>query len=319
MDNEIINDQFKIIARKKYYIVLLLKSIGSEGIDHFKEHMTMLFEAPSHVVINCCCLSEMSDEWIDILKTLKTNLKALEKKILLVFLSQAVREKVEKSDLSSDINTSVGLLAAIEHLLFDQVENTQPGAKFLRAFVMSAIKTMLVQGKTLCHRNALYIKKQDQNQLEGVVSGIINVQSELGNFAIIISFPEDTYLKLISRMIGEEITELSDEIRDGATEILNIIYGQAKAVLNEDDAGLKPEIPLLIPMGNFSACENSMAKKLTNSLEIGHNIVVPFHCELGKFAIRFWFKELETAKALINTRLESESGSIALMATGIAS
>lgn len=49
-----------------------------------------------------------------------------------------------------------------------------------------------------------------------------------------ISWPEDVYIKMASKMLFEEFTEYNDEIADSGAEIVNIVMGNAKASLAND-------------------------------------------------------------------------------------
>lgn len=301
---EISGENFKIIHKKKYTLVILFNTMNPEQIPAFQEKMSILCEVPSNVIINCCCLKDICPEWVAFLTSLKNNLLAIEKKLVLVFLSPNVLEKINKLGVMDELDISPSLLMAIDNLLLEENTNISIGAKFLRAFVMSAVKTMFIQGKTFCKRKSIMAKKTDLNTLEGDLSGIINIESDLGPYAIFISFPESTFVKLLSRMLGENITTITDDIKDGATELLNIIYGQAKVVLNKEDAKLKPEIPALIIGRTFLGINDKRVTKIATDLEKGYTIIIPFISDLGEFFIRFWFKELSTAKSLIYNNSE---------------
>jgi CheY-specific phosphatase CheX len=59
----------------------------------------------------------------------------------------------------------------------------------------------------------------------------------------ILTFPEDTYLKIASEMFMEEYDEINEEIEDVGLEVANMMLGRAKAALSET-FGAKFELTL---------------------------------------------------------------------------
>ncbi len=59
------------------------------------------------------------------------------------------------------------------------------------------------------------------------ISAIIGISGS-GTGAVVVSFPEDVACKIVSRMLGEEITEVNQDVSDGLGELVNIITGNAK-------------------------------------------------------------------------------------------
>ncbi len=66
----------------------------------------------------------------------------------------------------------------------------------------------------------------------------------LGTLAI--GFPRHTLFKILEGMLGETFTELTPENSDASGEILNIIYGSARKVINEGGFDFKPAIPMTV-------------------------------------------------------------------------
>ena len=76
-------------------------------------------------------------------------------------------------------------------------------------------------------------------------------------------------------MLGEEFTTLNSEIIDGAGELTNMIFGQAKITLNEKGYGIKTALPSVIAGKDHSL--NAMTK--------GPVVVVPFTTPKGNFFV----------------------------------
>lgn len=58
-----------------------------------------------------------------------------------------------------------------------------------------------------------------------------------------LAFPEKTYLELLNRMIGEKYPKVDASNSDGSSEILNIIYANARKEINTKGFNFDPAIP----------------------------------------------------------------------------
>lgn len=76
------------------------------------------------------------------------------------------------------------------------------------------------------------ISKGDYSAILGI-SGDVEKDGKQTEYkgTVVISFPEETFLKVASAMLMEEYTEYSDEISDVGGEIVNMIIGNAKKEL----------------------------------------------------------------------------------------
>ena len=76
-------------------------------------------------------------------------------------------------------------------------------------------------------------------------------------------------------MLGEPITEINQDIKDGAGELTNMIFRQAKVALNQKDYGLKAAIPSVITGKNHSI----------KSLTSGPWVMISFQTDIGELYI----------------------------------
>ena len=120
----------------------------------------------------------------------------------------------------------------------------------------------------------IYVK-QPEDKFLGDISGTIGLVSDAFNGAVVISFPKETFLKIMSKMLGETITSISKEVEDGAAEITNIVFGQAKTVLNQLGYGIQTAIPSVITGAQHSV----------QNLTKGPRVIIPFDSEIGNFFI----------------------------------
>ncbi len=104
------------------------------------------------------------------------------------------------------------------------------------------------------------------------------------NGTFILAFSKKTYLAIMSRMHGVEYKDYHPDTRDGASEMVNMILGQAKIVLNEKGFGIKQAIPAVIQgteLQIFSSSSSSPALIVPFSTEFG-DVYVELAMNLGK-------------------------------------
>lgn len=146
----------------------------------------------------------------------------------------------------------------------------------INTFIKSTIDVLKIQTKTEAVVGKAEVQKNSLH-LNGDVSGIIALVSSQVSGSFIISFPADTYLKILSSMLRTEFKELKPEIADGASELANMILGTAKAELNQKGFNFQSAIPTVV-MGKshiFPAGKNMTS------------LLVPFTSNFGNFTIEF--------------------------------
>lgn len=89
-------------------------------------------------------------------------------------------------------------------------------------------------------------------------------------------FEQDVFLRFVSGMFGEEVTEMTEEYRDLAAEWLNITMGHIKGILNDE---MKQEFTNTIPV-NFVGHNLSIQTSTKSPM-----FVLPFHSEVGDFHV----------------------------------
>ncbi len=107
------------------------------------------------------------------------------------------------------------------------------------------------------------------------LAGILSLSTSAFSGSINLVFPEKIFLDIMSKMLAEEFTVLTDDLASGATELLNIIYGNAKVVLNQQGHSVKMAIPTVV------------RGQVINSPRLNGApiLVLPFVTEFGEFYI----------------------------------
>lgn len=101
--------------------------------------------------------------------------------------------------------------------------------------------------------------------------------------SLVLSWPEETYLKSASAMLMEEFTEFNDEISDVGMEVANITMGNAKKILNELGYFIEMSIPTSVHGKNHEM--KAQDKVVT--------ITTPLKSDFGTFYIELSYEDYE--------------------------
>ena len=123
-----------------------------------------------------------------------------------------------------------------------------------------------------------YAKKDQVAQ--GDVSGVIGLTGQV-NATISVSFSEKSILVIVSNMLGEEMKEIDDDIKDAVGELLNMIAGQARNGLAALGKQLRAAIPSVVTGKNHTI----------EHVSDGTTIAIPFETDGGRFTVEVCFDE----------------------------
>jgi chemotaxis protein CheX len=107
------------------------------------------------------------------------------------------------------------------------------------------------------------------------IAAVLGINSPKFDGSLIVAFSEPVFLKLMEGMLGEKFTAITTEMEDGAAELLNIIYGRAKATLNDAGYKLEKAIPSVVRGKGLT----------TKTASQEPAVVLPFTTEVGDFYI----------------------------------
>lgn len=119
---------------------------------------------------------------------------------------------------------------------------------FVNPFIAATKSTLESQCSTRVNVGKPYLKNSDQ-ELAGIdIAGVISLTSNAFTGSIAICFPAVVFLNIYASMLGQPVEkEITRDSEDAAAEILNIIFGQAKAELNDKQAyQIQRAIPSII-------------------------------------------------------------------------
>ncbi|OFZ17744.1 MAG: hypothetical protein A2X94_15205 [Bdellovibrionales bacterium GWB1_55_8] len=143
---------------------------------------------------------------------------------------------------------------------------------FVNPFINATKMTLETQANTPVTIGKPFLK--DGDNLEFDIAGVISLTSSAFQGSIALCFPAAVFLAIYSSMLGEKHEEITKEIEDAAGEILNIIFGQAKAELNDKEGyAIQKAIPTIV------RGKTLQVHHLSRSVAV----VLPFETAAGRF------------------------------------
>ncbi|OIQ15913.1 MAG: hypothetical protein BM556_16585 [Bacteriovorax sp. MedPE-SWde] len=165
----------------------------------------------------------------------------------------------------------------IQELLFHDIfpsgatHNSSLDREFMQILIKATNRVVesFAIGELKAKKPELLSKMEDPKV---AIRGKIILKTEFFNGSLLLSFPEETYKNLYLKVVGQEISSLSDDNKDFAGELANMIYGQTKKHLEENGVKLDMAIPII-----------DQSSKLKSNKPI---YVIPFESSIGDFYIK---------------------------------
>jgi chemotaxis protein CheX len=269
--------KFPVDEKPEYNLVRLTNPLSPDAAKSFTLAMPTIVGSPAkNVVLDCEQILDIPVSWIRALMSLSSKLKAAGKGLRLIAVKEALAKFIKREGLDASLRVSESLVSALAEMHVPSAQVLD--VAFINPFLEATVTVLETQTMTLAKPGKLLTSKT--RHLSGEISGVISLESDAFIGTVAISFPAATFLKLIGRMLGEEYTEITKDIEDGAAEITNMIYGQAKVKLNEKGYALKTALP-------------SVAAGTTHSVAIlsqGPHVLVTFTTDVGEFFVEIFLR-----------------------------
>ncbi len=264
---------FSFIKGDGYVTLRLVGSMDDDQIKLFEASLALQLSDPCpHFIINCEHLSFLSKGWVRAILKLKTDLKTYNKEMRLILMKTPLINQLKKEGIDSSFKYAAGLREALVEL--GLVTKKMLDTDFINPFLNATLNVLKVQASVDAKPGKVFVKTDAQKSI-GDISGVIGLVSDSFSGSVNITFPEKVFLEIVSGMLGETYTEMSQDIVDAAGEITNMIFGQAKVILNEKGYGIKTAIPSVVCGKNHSL----------ETLTKGPIVVVPFESSKGSFFV----------------------------------
>ena len=153
--------------------------------------------------------------------------------------------------------------------------------KFMNPFIDSTINVLKITTGTEAIKEEINVSKGES--FKGDISAFYPIHSPVFEGFFCLSFPKETYLKVMSKLLYTEFDEINDENRDGVAELCNQIFGNAKAFFNDK---LKTQIRMSTP--SITVGENHSISSVLKA----PRIVVKFSTDCGHFFVEVSFQKV---------------------------
>lgn len=220
-------------------------------------------------VLNFADLKKVDYRYYRMFVLFNKSLRGVNKYLYSVNINSEILGQIKKDGLN-DVLMPFENLEAIR-ARHGKAKKTPIDVGIINTFLECTEKTLETQAGTKIKAGAPYLK-EGSDPFPIQIAGLIKLESPNkfnGNIAV--CFQASTFLKIYSKMVGEEATEITDEIQDGAGELINIIYGQAKTILNEKGYDLGMALPTVLVGEKLKIRHQSREKSM----------VIPFESEAG--------------------------------------
>lgn len=135
-------------------------------------------------------------------------------------------------------------------------------AEFINPFLNAVSHTLKGMGQVADVKAMKTILLKPGEEKHADITGSLAIVAPAFVGTIAVSFPAKTYLAVVSNMLGKQYTEITSEIEDAAAEVVNVVYGNAKSVLNEKNYQMEKAIPSLIKGANHAIRSDAQSPTL---------------------------------------------------------
>ena len=150
-------------------------------------------------------------------------------------------------------------------------------AEYINPFLTSLIDVLKTMGQVELSPGKP--QRKDNSKACGDVSGVIGMVGPQVKGSLAITFEKSLVLKTFSNMLGEEVSEIDDQVTDMVGEITNMVCGGAKRLLGEQGYDFDLATPTVV-----SGDGHSIHHKVD-----GAKLLMPFEAESGKAYIEICF------------------------------
>ena len=145
--------------------------------------------------------------------------------------------------------------------------------EFIEPFINATQSAFLTQASTPVAAGAPYLREVSEG-IKIEIAGVISLCNRDLTGSISLCFEREVFLKIYENMVGEKHSKITPEIEDAAGELLNIIFGQAKTILNDQKGyHLERAIPTILVGDNLRLRYSSNSPV----------VLLPFESSAGNF------------------------------------
>ena len=150
------------------------------------------------------------------------------------------------------------------------------GIEIAKPFVHATIHVLSTMAGITPVPGTPYVKKDDV--AKGDVSAIVGITGDKSG-SISVTFTKQCAIGLVRGMLGDDVQDIMQDVKDAVGEITNMISGQARGGLGELGMNFQGSTPTVIMGDNHSI----------SHITKGPIMAIPFTSNAGEFTVEFCF------------------------------
>lgn len=154
---------------------------------------------------------------------------------------------------------------------------TKSGIEIAKPFVKATVSVLSTMAMIEPRPGKPFVKRD--NTAIGDVSAVIGITGDK-NGSISVSFTKKCAIALVKSMLGDDVQDIVQDVKDAVGEITNMISGQARAGLSEMGMSLAGSTPSVI-MGDNHTITHVTKEPV---------VAIPFSTDHGDFFVEFAFE-----------------------------
>lgn len=264
---------YQINVKDNHLLILFKERPTAKAFTEFEKELMKEDNHKKDVIVDFAHVTDSREMFFRSFVQLSLKLKAHQKRIRLVSTDASLLEQLKRLGINSVLPVSQTVPEALKEVGLANKQSSLD-VNFINPFLQATINVLQIQTHTASKPGQIS-RKNSRDRWLGDISGVIGIVNPAFSGAVVISFPSKTFLTIMSRMLGEEFPELTKEIEDGAGELTNIIFGQAKTTLNSSGYAIQTALPSVVT-GRDHAVLN---------MTQGPTVIIPFSSDAGDFFV----------------------------------
>lgn len=239
-------------------------------LEQLQQEVDSLPEGAKGIVINFEAAGDITSFNLRDLSAVAKYLKVKKMQMMFLHLPRSGQKLIKECGLDNLFQC----ISSVDDIFKSEKFVPKVDVNFLNPFIEGALHTFKVQCNIEMTTEKMHLKGKNKT-LDIGIAGVIGLTSSSFNGSIAICFPKETFLKVMEGMLFEKYEEITPDLEDGAGELLNIIFGHAKRILNGKNYQIDKAIPTIVK---------------GKALEVRHltpqaTLVLPFKSDVGPLHI----------------------------------
>lgn len=253
---------------------ILKPEVVKQILDQIKSTDIKFFADTKWFVYNCTNVNTVAGMAFPILCRLASHLEQYKIHFCLVG-SNKITDVIYKQGIERMVIPCASMEAFYKQVGLSGAPDKEKVKEFLNTTLESVVSSMkiMLEAKILSSEVKTIDSTSQMPQIQvGAIAGIV---SSHFNGNLVIGFTNEDFKEAMTRFLQMDVEEVTTEIRDGVAELLNVIIGQTKIVLNDRGFDIQQVIPNVISGESINILPANKQKA----------ILINYVCDFGKFCI----------------------------------